>query len=939
MNYIEIIYNFIKDYEDISKCNFYELAKPFEYYSAIILTKEYNRKIYHYDELDVIYKEENNLSKKDTGIDLCDKQDIIGQVKLRSNTLNWKEISTFVAQINQYDHTTKKRFIKWQEPILIRNSCSKVSSNLQEHLNFNICVDKPLKLKDFYDYCNNLKANPPIIENNDEIIEARDYQITAINLIKDNPNKNIYLCLPTGSGKTYVFIMSIELNKKYVILVPFIILLEQWYDEIIKIRPELKQYIQCLGDGNNTFNNDKLITITTYNSVELVGNLQDYDRVVTDEAHRIVKPEIYEEEIEEDDTKYTTIINNNINENNNNILLSATLDNPDNDNDLYYKVEIRDLINQGILTDYQIKIPIFEDNANDISVCQYIVKNYTNMIIYSSGHKEGMKITETLNNISKNCALYIDCNTPKQQRKDIIKDFKKGNIKFLVNVRILIEGFNAKICNGVILYHISKNDKTIIQIVGRALRKYKNKLYAYIVLPFINTDDSKDLEFILRVLANNDPEIKQRCIDKKLGGYIDIEINNNEAEVEDDDIENDNLMEAKIELVFDSLGKCIKGNVELWRFKLEKVKKFIHNHKKKPKNVNNKNQQEKTLAIWLFNQKQNYNNNKCIMINIEIKKEWEEFVEAYKEYLLSREELWKNSLNKVITFIDTNKEKPKTKSKNQEERRLGQWISDQYKNIKNNRGITINENIKTIWTNFCKDYDEYLLSNEEIWKKTFKKVKTFIDEKKCKPKISLKNKKEISSKEKEETQLAYWISTQVKNYKKNENIISTFEIKKIWETFWEEYKEYLLSYEELWQFIFDKVKIFINEKGIKPKSKSKKKEEQKLGQWIQTQNSNYKTKIDIMKNENYRKIWADFCEKHKTFFLKDQELWEYKLNKVKMFIDETNTKPNKKSNNFEERQLARWIETQKRNYRINIHVISNEIIKDKWIEFCKKYKI
>ena len=702
MNYNEIIYNSIKDYEDISKCNFYELAKPFEYYSAIILSNEYNRKIYHYDELDMIYKEENNLSKKDTGIDLCDKIDIIGQVKLRSNPLNWKEISTFVAQINQYDHTTKKRFIKWQEPILIRNSCSKVSPNLQEHLNFNICVDKPLQLEDFYNYCNNLKANPPIIENNDEIIEARDYQITAINLIKDNPNKNIYLCLPTGSGKTYVFIMSIELNKKYVILVPFIILLEQWYKEIIKIRPELKQYIQCLGDGNNTFNNDKLITISTYNSVELVGNLQDYDRVVTDEAHRIVKPEIYEEEIEEDDTKYTTIINNNINDNNNNILLSATLDNSDNDNDLYYKVEIRDLINQGILTDYQIKIPIFEDNANDISVCQYIVKNYTNMIIYSSGHKEGMKITETLNNISKNCARYIDCNTPKRERKDIIKDFKKGNIKFLVNVRILIEGFNAKICNGVILYHISKNDKTIIQIVGRALRKYKNKLYAYIVLPFINTDDSKDLQFILRVLANNDPEIKHRCINKKLGGYIDIEINKEYKEDEED--EDENLMETKIELVFDSLGKCIKGNVELWRFRLNKVKKFIDENKKRP-NEKSKNQEEKKLGQWLSNQNTNYKNNTQIMSNENIRKEWEEFKEEYKEYLLDGEELWRFTLEKVKKFINENKKRPNVKSKNPEEKKLGQWLSNQNINYKNNTQIMKNnESIRKEWGNFKEKY-------------------------------------------------------------------------------------------------------------------------------------------------------------------------------------------------------------------------------------------
>ena len=873
MNYNEIIYNFIKDYEDIFKCNFYELAKPFEYYSAIILSKEYNRKIYHYDDLDVIYKEENNLSKKDTGIDLCDKQDIIGQVKLRSNPLNWKEISTFVAQINQYDHTTKKRFIKWQEPILIRNSCSKVSSNLQEHLNFNICVDKPLQLKDFYNYCNNLKANPPIIENNDEIIEERDYQITAINLIKDNPNKNIYLCLPTGSGKTYVFIMSIELNKKYVILVPLIILLKQWYDEIEEIRPELKQYIQCLGDGNNTFNNDKLITITTYNSVELVGNLQDYDRVVTDEAHRIVKPEIYEEEIEEDDTKYTTIINNNIADNNNNILLSATLDNPDNDNDLYYKVEIRDLINKGILTDYQIKIPIFEDNANDISVCQYIVKNYTNMIIYSSRCAEGMKITEILNSISKNCAYYIDCNTPKQQRKDIIKDFKKGNIKFLVNVRILIEGFNAKICNGVILYHISKNDKTIIQIVGRALRKYKNKLYAYIILPFINTDDSKDLEFILRVLANNDPEIKHRCINKKLGGYIDIEINKEykeDEEDDDDDIQKENLMETKIELVFDSLGKCIKGNVELWRFKLKKVKEFIHKYKKRP--IQNSNSEERTLALWICTQKTNYKNKTCIMENEEIRKEWEEFKEEYGEYIfVAGKELWRFTLEKVKKFINDNenKEKPNKNSTNTEEIKLAYWLDTQNKTYIKNVEIMSDQEIRKEWEEFKKEYE--IFNNKELWRFTLEKAKKFINDN--------KNKQSCSSTNPEEKELRNWISHQKTNYKNNTKIMSNEEIRKEWEEFKEEYGEYgeyifiagyILTLEEKWRFKLKKVKEFIFIKKQKPKQKprqSENSEENKLASWICLQNKNYKNKEAIMKikNEEIRKEWEEFKEEYKKY--------------------------------------------------------------------------
>ena len=929
MNYNEIIYNSIKDYEDISKCNFYELAKPFEYYSAIILSNEYNRKIYHYDELDMIYKEENNLSKKDTGIDLCDKQDIIVQVKLRSNPLNWKEISTFVAQINQYDHTTKKRFIKWQEPILIRNSCSKVSPNLQEQLNFNICVDKPLHLEDFYNYCNNLKANPPIIENNDSIIEARDYQITAINLIKDNPNKNIYLCLPTGSGKTYVFIMSIELNKKYVILVPFIILLEQWYEEIIKIRPEFKKHIQRIGDGNNTFNNDKLITITTYNSVELVGNLQDYDRVVTDEAHRIVKPEIYEEEIEEDDTKYTTIINNNINDNNNNILLSATLDNPDNDNDLYYKVEIRDLINNGILTDYQIKIPIFEDNANDISVCQYIVKNYTNMIIYSSGHKEGMKITETLNNISKNCAYYIDCNTPKQQRKDIIKDFKKGNIKFLVNVRILIEGFNAKICNGVILYHISKNDKTIIQIVGRALRKYKNKLYAYIVLPFINTDDSKDLEFILRVLANNDPEIKHRCINKKLGGYIDIEINKEYKEDDDDD---ETLMETKIELVFDSLGKCIKGNIELWRFRLEKVKKFIDDNKKRP-NTHSKNSKEKKLSKWISTQNINYKNNKYIMENEEIRKEWEEFKEKYAEYILYGEELWRFKLKKVKKFIDDNEKTPSVSSKNPEEKTLSRWIHQATQNYKNNKYIMENEEIRKEWDEFKEKYAEYILYGEELWRFKLKKVKRFI--------FINKNKPSCSSTNLEEKKLGIWISTQKTNYKNNTNIMSNEEIKKEWEEFKEEYGEYLLSKEKLWRFTLEKVKKFINENKKRPIQDSNS-EERTLALWLSSQKTNYTKKKQIMQYQEIRKEWEEFKEEYGEYiFTAGKELWRFTLEKVKKFINdnENKEKPNKNSTNTEEIKLAYWLDTQNKTYITNVEIMSNQEIRKEWEEFKKEYEI
>ena len=65
--------------------------------------------------------------------------------------------------------------------------------------------------------------------------------------------KNVIINLPTGTGKNSVIIYSFEEKKKYLILVPRIILMDQLKDEIIKHKPSLKNKIQLIGDSNNTF--------------------------------------------------------------------------------------------------------------------------------------------------------------------------------------------------------------------------------------------------------------------------------------------------------------------------------------------------------------------------------------------------------------------------------------------------------------------------------------------------------------------------------------------------------------------------------------------------------------------------------------------------------------------------------------------------------------
>lgn len=52
--------------------------------------------------------------------------------------------------------------------------------------------------------------------------------------------KNVIINIPTGTGKNSVIIYSFQDNKKYLILVPRIILMEQLKDEIIKHKTKTK---------------------------------------------------------------------------------------------------------------------------------------------------------------------------------------------------------------------------------------------------------------------------------------------------------------------------------------------------------------------------------------------------------------------------------------------------------------------------------------------------------------------------------------------------------------------------------------------------------------------------------------------------------------------------------------------------------------------------
>jgi len=75
---------------------------------------------YVYYDIDPEFKEENSMSKNDTGIDACNLLDTIVQCKLRDKSLCWGECSTFFGS-NISTNDNGELITKWKKMIITRN--------------------------------------------------------------------------------------------------------------------------------------------------------------------------------------------------------------------------------------------------------------------------------------------------------------------------------------------------------------------------------------------------------------------------------------------------------------------------------------------------------------------------------------------------------------------------------------------------------------------------------------------------------------------------------------------------------------------------------------------------------------------------------------------------------------------------------------------------
>ena len=399
--------------------------------------------------------------------------------------------------------------------------------------------------------------------------------------------------------------------------------------------------------------------------------------------------------------------------------------------------------------------------------------------------------------------------------------------------------------------HNYKNNDNIMKINEEIKKEWEEFTEKYKYLFRCNEemwyDNLKELEEYIKKY-NKLPKLNEEL-------YVWLYTNKNNYKNNSNIMKNNEIKEKWNEFTekYKYLFRC---NEEIWYDSLKELEEYINKYNKLPSQID-KNIDIKKLGSWVSTQKQNYTNIKCIMKDEDIRKQWEEFIEKYKELFKSNEDIWYEKLKELEIYIIDKKKLPSEYeyiNNIKQKSYIGKWLLSQKEKYKNNQFPMKDKEIRKQWEEFTEKYKDLFKTNEEIWCENLKELDKYIKEYNKFP-----DKKNIY--------IYNWLHTQKQNYKNNEYIMKNEEIKKQWEEFNEKYKELFKSNEELWIDNLNKLEEYIIGNRKMPSKRDKDINIKILGSWLSTQKQNYKNNENIMKiNEEIKKQWEQFIEKYKELF-------------------------------------------------------------------------
>lgn len=119
----------------------------------------------------------------------------------------------------------------------------------------------------------------------------------------------------------------------------------------------------------------------------------------------------------------------------------------------------------------------FDDGGVTLAAIPEILRHGENRrawALFCTGIAHAEQTAELLRARGVECGV-VTQNTPSAERQQILTDFREGRLRAVANVDVLTTGWNAPICDMLVMLRATQSASLYVQIVGRVMRNFPDK--------------------------------------------------------------------------------------------------------------------------------------------------------------------------------------------------------------------------------------------------------------------------------------------------------------------------------------------------------------------------------------------------------------------------------------------------------------------------------
>ena len=351
-------------------------------------------------------------------------------------------------------------------------------------------------------------------------MQLRYYQQLAINKAYqtlENSLDNPCIVLPTGSGKTPVIAQICKdivtgANGRVLIVAHVKELLQQAADKLQTIAPEIKFGVYSAGLKRRD-TQDQVIVAGVHSVYQRADELGKFDLMMIDEVHLLP---------ESGEGMYRQLITGLLNTNQHMRIIgltatpfrmdSGSICKPENIlNKICYEISVKTLMAQGYLCNLVNKAAAAAINTDEIQIVRGEFDDKQAEQLFTADDEVRQAVREIVDRTSDRRSVLIFCqtishaeqvvvellkctdgvdendndmplsvasvfgHTSDDERAEIIRQFRDGSIKYLVNVGVLTTGFDAPNVDCVVMLRATVSPGLYYQCLGRGFRTAPGK--------------------------------------------------------------------------------------------------------------------------------------------------------------------------------------------------------------------------------------------------------------------------------------------------------------------------------------------------------------------------------------------------------------------------------------------------------------------------------